>query len=131
MANAAGMVVPGNRIPGLAEAAIANNVFVKLGTIGTQKNYIKTAGAGEKTEGIVDEAYAAGETVSVIKSNTALLKLGSGGATAGNTLKADASGYGVVASGAGDYAGAIAMETGDENDLITVEVIPCVPQYHA
>lgn len=48
-----------------------------------------------------------------------LLKLGSGGASAGQTLAADTNGYGVVDTTSGHEIRAIALETGLENEKIS------------
>lgn len=56
--------------------------------------------------------------------DTPMLKLGSGGCTAGQPLKSDASGQGVVATAGTDNIGAIALEAGAAGALVKVQIVP-------
>jgi hypothetical protein len=61
----------------------------------------------------------------VMPGSIALLQLGTGGATVGATLAADADGKGVAAgTNVGNTFGAIALEAGSANDFIRVLVVP-------
>jgi hypothetical protein len=72
------------------------------------------------------DAASTGEEVMVVHpGQVAPLELGSGGATAGDMLKADADGKGVVQSNGTttQWIGAIAEESGSEGDVISARVV--------
>lgn len=61
----------------------------------------------------------------IMPGSTALLQLGTGGATVGDTLAADADGMGVASgTNVGNTFGALALETGVADDFIRVLVVP-------
>jgi hypothetical protein len=106
-----------------AEAALSstNYRFVKLGTNAQEVN---TCGAGELPVGIRQNSPdAAGKGVEVVSIGCiAKLTLGSGGATAGAYLKSDSAGAGVATTTNADIVGAIALEAGSQNEVISVLV---------
>ncbi len=76
--------------------------------------------------GTADLAAASGQGVKVFTvGQEAVLELGTGGCTAGNTLESDANGKGVVSSAtAGKTYAAIALETGVAGDRVRVWIQP-------
>jgi hypothetical protein len=61
-------------------------------------------------------------------AGTSKLKLGSGGATLNDLLTADSAGKGVATTTEDDVVGAIALEDGDEDDVIEVlQVFHVIP----
>lgn len=119
----------------VANGNIAPSRFVKLDTTAVGK--VLQSGAGEKTYGIsqegtrnppypsLDDGYAAiaGENLNVYtEPQECWLQIGSGGCTVDDWLKADADGKGVTTTTETDNAGAVALETGLENQLIRVRV---------
>lgn len=105
----------------IAEAAMSstNYRFVKVGTNAQEVNL---CGAGEKMIGIRQNSPAIGEEVNVQTGAVAKLTLGSGGATKGDWLKSDAAGAGVTTTTDKNIVGAQALETGSENEVISVLV---------
>lgn len=112
--------------------------FVKIDATKAMPTVIAASAATDKIIGIAQEAadqapipqvtgtqYAAisGENCRVYQNgDTCLLTLGSGGATAGDELTADANGYGIATTTAGNRIGAIALQTGAAGALIRVRV---------
>ena len=116
--------------------------FVNLST--TETNTVLEADANEKVTGITQaggrtaptpdvttdpvEAAQDGETLGVhvageLDSQTVLLELGTGGATAGDYLESDADGKGVTAATTAEtirYIGAEAQESGSAGEKIRV-----------
>ena len=106
-----------------AEAAMSSTDyrFVKLGTDAEQVNM---CGAGELAIGIRRNSPAINKPVEVVlPGNIAKLTLGSGGATKGCYLKSDAAGAGVATTTDRDIVCAIALEAGDDTEVISVLVI--------
>ena len=105
-----------------AEGAITAFTFVKFGTT---KNQVKQCGANERAIGIYygsDDA-ADGEKVSVaLPGGGALLQVNETVAL-GKMLTSTAAGLGEVADAAGEWVGALAYESGVQNDIIGVEVV--------
>lgn len=101
--------------------------FVKLSVSspGSAKNpCVVQCGANDSPDGIAQNevAAASGDTVEVaILGGGGRLTI-SGTVAAGNSLKSDSSGYGTVATTAGDRVGAEAVESGVANDIIGVHV---------
>lgn len=95
-------------------------VFMKCGSTEGQ---VTTAGTGEQAIGIRINKPAQYAPVELVVSGTAPLKLGSGGATFGDELKSDSSGYGVASTADREKINAIALETGSENDEIEVLIV--------
>ena len=116
--------------------------FFKLS--GSADKTILEADANERTLGISTDATrdapqtgssalaaASGEPMAVnMPGVVCKLQLGSGGATRGNMLKADADGKGVESATTGttlQWVGAIALESGSEDELIDVLVVQPMP----
>lgn len=125
----------GNALPQLkASGTINPSCFIKLDT--TANNSAVAAGAGDFPLGISMEAsqqspnlnttYAAA-TGDFFKwyglGDVCLLKIGSGGCTAGDPLKSDASGNGVTGVIGTDKIGAIALETASASEFAMVQVV--------
>jgi len=120
--------------------------FVKHST--TYDQTVLEADANERTFGIsqtgakdapglsgssASAATADGDSLKVfLIGERAPLTIGSGGCTAGQMLKSDADGKGVAVSLLGNdnqWVGAIAEESGSENETIYVRVV-CFPYRH-
>lgn len=115
--------------------------FVNIKT--TANNTVEEADANDRTIGISQEggreaplpsvtddppnAAISGEQLRVhLPGEPALLEIGSGGCTAGDELKSDADGKGVVRASTGttiQNVGAIALETAVEGELAKVFVV--------
>lgn len=120
-----------------ATADIRPSRFVKRATTA---GYVTECDAGDPCHGISQpatrnvpfsslddgDAAHADETLLVytFPDKGVLLELGSGGATVGARLKADADGKGVITTTNLDEYGAIAEGSGNEGDLIPVTVVP-------
>lgn len=119
----------------VANGNITPSAFVKLDTTAVGKLLI--CGANDKVYGIsgsgtrnppytgLDDGYhaIAGENCwTHLEGEECWLKIGSGGCTVDDMLKADASGFGVTTTTETDNAGALALETGLEGQLIRVRV---------
>lgn len=76
-----------------------------------------------QTGGSTNHAEAGDQVLVHLPNDTCLLKIGSGGCTAGDFLKPDADGQGVTA-GAAAVAGAQALETAAAGVLARVRVTP-------
>jgi hypothetical protein len=125
-----------NDIPFIAGGSIYPARFVTLATTANQTVAQSTSG-DSKVVGITTEgakaapqsgasAYAAevGDQVRVhMMGENCLLKVGSGGLTAGDYIKPDASGQGVTAT-TGNWSFAIALETASVGEFAHVLVIP-------
>jgi hypothetical protein len=99
--------------------------FVKLSTDGQHVTY---AGANERAIGILMNAPNTGEPAEVaLQGGGALLSIAEA-VTIGKLLTPEAAGQGEVADAAGEWVGAIAMDGGAEDDVISVEVIQCQAQ---
>lgn len=108
--------------------------FVKANT--TYPNTVDQAGAGERVFGISQPgtrdapipgastlAAASGQALAIYgDGEEGLLELGTGGATAGAQLKADADGKGIITVTANDLVGAVANESGAAGEKIKVTV---------
>ena len=110
-------------IPGLLAAADLSDYQYHFVELSASKTVNVASAADANTVGILqDKPEAANRACKVAgPGNISKLVLGSGGATYGNKLTPDSSGHGVVATSAQKY-GAMALESGDENDLISVLV---------
>lgn len=94
--------------------------FVKF-TASTDGQKVSICGAGDKALGVVMNAPVAGEEAEVAKLHGgALLKL-AGTIAAGDSIKPDANGAGVVGA-TGDMCSAIAQEDGVAGDVISVDI---------
>lgn len=81
------------------------------------------ADAASKPIGIQTNKPASGETVGLAEvGETGRLKIGAT-VTAGDYLKPDANALGIPATGAGNFYGAMALESGVANDIINVDVL--------
>ncbi len=90
--------------------------FVKLAS-GTN---VAQAAAGEKAIGVVMNKPAANQEAEVaLLGGGALVKL-AGPITAGQSIKSNVNGAGVVAASTGDWCPAIALESGVSGDVISV-----------
>lgn len=107
--------------------------FVKLST--SANNTVLAAGAGDFPIGISQTgsrqspnynttyAAASGDMLDVHPpGDICLLKIGTGGCTAGDALKSDASGNGVTGTLGTDKCGAIALETAAAGEFANVMV---------
>lgn len=84
---------------------------------------VVAAGAGESTDGIMQDAPASGEFGSVaLQGGGAKLKI-AGTVTRGQYLKSDANGAGLAATADKDVYGAKAAVSGVSGDVIAVEVM--------
>jgi len=85
------------------------------------------AGRAPNLPGVTVYAGITGDQMKVYgDGQVCLLTLGTGGATAGDKLKSDSSGYGVVAATTGttvQQIGAEALQTGSAGDRIKVRVL--------
>ncbi len=126
----------------VAGGAIAPCRFVSMTATGAtpadRTVFQATAGAGTEGDGITGisqegtrrfddatNAAIAGDPITVYgPGDYCLLELGSGGATAGQYLKSDASGKGIAVTTDQDRAGALALEAGAANTKVLVQVIP-------
>lgn len=119
----------------LAGGNVSPSRFVKLSTAANHTALQATAGSkiigisGVGTRlppGITgDDGYHAVDTENIDMfslGDICLLKIGSGGCTAGDYLKSDASGQGVTA-GAGEFAGAVALQTRLVGEFALVQII--------
>lgn len=123
MANASGLVVGGQEIPAVAEAALTKYVCVKQGTVGTKANYVITCGAGEAGIGFVDETYDAADNVTV-QINGTCIAIAATGITAGQFLKGAANGQVTPVTTNGDLIVARALQTVDtQGDQVAVEIM--------
>lgn len=119
-----------------AQGNINPSVFVKLDT--SNNLSVLQAGAGDATFGVMwegtlnapgtsaDAGYAAtsGDGASIYgPGSVCLLAVGSGGWTAGDLLKSDASGNGITTTTSGDKIGAVALETGSYGEFRQVLVL--------
>jgi hypothetical protein len=120
-----------------ASADIYPMRFVKIDT--TTPFHVLQATAGDKIYGISQEgqrridyvagtdsrAAAAGEDLNIHgpPEKDVLLMLG-GTVTQGDSLKSDASGFGVTTTSTGDWIGAIAMASGVSGQAIPVQTVP-------
>jgi hypothetical protein len=111
----------------VANGAINPRSFVKLDVAspatGKAPNIVQ-CGANDSPYGVTlnESAAASGDTVEVgLPGGGAILHI-QGTITAGQSIKSNASGYGVAASTAGDRVGAQAGESGVTGDDIGVEV---------
>lgn len=111
-----------------AGGAINPLSFVKLSVSGSgsAKNpVVVQCGAGDRPIGIAqnDSAAASGDEVEVaFVGGGARLNI-TGTVAAGNTIKSDSSGYGVVTASDADECGAMAVESGVSGDIIGVHVM--------
>ncbi|MCH9838489.1 hypothetical protein K0U83_22700 [bacterium] len=123
-----------------ATGTILTSSFVKIDV--AANNSVDQAGAGEKVFGIAQvggrtapipsvtadppEAAQAGEDLQVfLDTHYTILRIGSGGCTAGDSLVSDAAGAGVTATegaGTSENVGAIALQTAAEGELCPVQV---------
>ena len=127
-----------------AAGNITRASFVKVYT--SANNQVVAAGANDRTIGIAqiggrtaplpsetqDPAYAAQANENLLvhtldnQRDDVVLQIGSGGCTAGDELKSDASGYGVVAATGTvtrQNIGAIALETASAGELCKVMIV--------
>jgi hypothetical protein len=94
--------------------------FVKVGSTAKQ---VKICGAGEQMIGIRRNSPAINKPVDVVSvGSIAKLTIGSGGVLAGGHLKSGSAGEGIASTSDREEIGAIALEAGDENDVISVLV---------
>lgn len=123
-----------------------NRTFVAAGTVNpavfatltTSDFLILNSVSGDSPIGVTDTQYAqynvsysavSGQSVAVFgPGQECWLTLGSGGCTANQGLKPDASGYGIVASTT-NKIGAVSLEGGASGDLIRVRVTPWDQEY--
>lgn len=108
----------------VAQASAATDV-----TIGITADYQKA----HPVTGASDVHAAEHDAVAVfMEGATPLLELGSGGCSVGTLLVADSNGKGVAAAGSGtalQWIGAIALESGAENEFVRVKVIGTFRRY--
>lgn len=105
-----------------ASGAILKNSFVKFGST---KDLVAQCGANERAIGIfVSHADAAsGDSVDIcLPGGGASLKVNETVAL-GKMITSTSTGIGEVADAAGEWVGAIAYESGVQNDVIGVEVV--------
>lgn len=94
----------------------ANAMPIGISMEGSQDAPAFGGGADAATVGELVKLYGIGDV--------ALLKIGTGGITAGSFLKSDATGQGIAASlTALDNIGAIALETAIAGDLALVQIV--------
>lgn len=108
------------KIPGLVSAADLKDEqfkFVKL----TASETVNVAGAGEEGIGILQNKPEASQAAEVMHLGVSKLLL-AGAVSAGDRIASDANGEGVEAVST-NYALAIALEDGADNDLCTVLLI--------
>lgn len=103
-----------------ADLSAKQYTFVKFGSA---DDTMVGSGAGEATDGIIQDAPASGEYGAVaLQGGGAKLKLG-GTVTRGQYLKSDANGAGVAVAADKDVYGAKAAASGVLGDIIAVEVV--------
>lgn len=96
-------------------------LFAKLGSVNRQ---FEIAGEGDRPYGVLqEEEVNEGEVAEVMVMGLSFLVLG-GEVTGGQLLKPDANGKGVLADTDTDVAGAIARESGNADEIISVLIIP-------
>jgi hypothetical protein len=111
---------PGLTNSGTAEAAIGKHLFVKYGA--ADNGLLPGAAASDALIGISTDINAeTGEPCDYYMSDIALLYYG-GNVTRGAFLTSDANAKGVAAS-PGNRVGAIALESGVEDDLRPVMIV--------
>jgi len=102
--------------------SVAANVFVYP----TADNRVATCGSNGKAVGISMEAVDGSSTVKTIDVATVgevgKLKLNET-VTIGKLLTSTSAGYGEAADAAGEFVGAIALQGGDQNDIIEVLIV--------
>jgi hypothetical protein len=116
--------------PFTAEAALSatDYRFVKSGTT---PDLVDICGAGEQMIGIRRNSPAINLPVEVVlPGSIARLTIGTGGCTKGAHLKSGSAGEGIATTTDKDFVGAIALEAGDENDVISV-VVTLFTETHA
>lgn len=101
-----------------AEAAIATDIFVKIGV--ADRQFIPST-AGAKIIGISTDVIAIDTTGPVAYTGEYKLKIG-GTVTRGDYLKSDSSGFGITVTTNLDEYGAVALESGVSGDTISVLV---------
>jgi len=106
-----------------ASAAIEANRFVKGGA--DNAHITKASAASDKLIGVSMNAATEAEqkVETALNGGGARLKIGSGGCAFGDMLTADSDGKGIVTTTGGNRVGAMAMESGAENDVVAVEVV--------
>lgn len=123
----------------VANGNIAPCRFVNLDS-STAGGKVLEADADEKIFGIsqpesrmppytgLDDGYCAiaGENLKVytFPDKEVYLEIGSGGCSAGDSLKSDADGKGVVTTTDNDQVGAVAKQSGSAGDLVPVDLLP-------
>lgn len=94
--------------------------FVKPGTT---SELVDKCGAGEQMIGIRRNSPAVSTGVEVVgPGQIAKLTIGSGGVAAGGAIKSGADGEGIASAADNELVGAIALEAGDDGDVISVMV---------
>lgn len=122
----------------VANGNIAPCRFVKLDS-STAGGKVLQAGDGDKVFGIsqpesrmppysgLDDGYCAiaGENLKVytVADKEVYLEIGSGGCSAGDSLKSDTNGAGVATTTDNTQVGAIAKQSGNSGDLVPVDLI--------
>lgn len=99
-----------------AEAAITVNTFVMVGTA-ANTSLIATTGA--KVIGVSEDPAAINTAIAISHQGQVKLKLGDT-VTIGQYLKSDSTGRGVAVSSNNDEHGAVSLEGGVVNDIISV-----------
>jgi len=111
------------QFPFEAEEALSTGDFrfVKVGSTAKQ---VKICGAGESPIGIRRNSPAINKPVDVVMvGSIGKLTIGSGGVAAGGHLKSGSAGEGIASTTDREEIGAIALEAGDENDVISVLIV--------
>ena len=112
-----------NSFQGVAEAAISKGDCVVLGTIATNAQYVTPAGSGEKGIGFAAEDIAVDATGRIIVSGVALGLAHDNAITAGDFVKAAASGRVDSTTTDTDVTVGMALQTSTaQDDLIEILV---------
>jgi hypothetical protein len=101
--------------------------FVKLASAST----INLAGAGESAIGILQNDPASGAGANVMVMGISNVVLGEDSVTVGARLKADASGDAVATTTDTEIYNAIALEAGDDGEIISCLICPGGPTISA
>jgi hypothetical protein len=110
-------------LPAGADLSASQFCFVNADTTAAGSRAVLPAAGGRVVGVLQNKPNAAGLACSLIVDGVSKVKVGTGGATAGGTLKALADGT-VTTAGAGTYAVGIALETGVAGQLIPVLLTP-------
>jgi len=108
--------------PFKAEAAMSSTDF-RFVKSGTTVDLVDLCGAGEQMIGIRRNSPAINLPVEVVSiGSIAKLTIGSGGVAKGAYIKSGSAGEGISTATDKDIYGAVALEVGDEHDVISVLV---------